>query len=381
MSEIVTVANPDLNVTEDNKARWNLPDHRRHGFHNLHLMARHVMSLRAARVMTLSRRFDMRIAEMEAVRRYTQHPAFSALVVIRGQHVLHEAYAADFGMDRPHSIMSINKTVMNLVIGRMVEEGRIDLDHKVKDYLPGIGSGYAEATVQQVFDMDVVNEFTEDFTDPEATYWSYEPSMGWRLPDGSGEAATIKEFVSSIASDDVTNRSGFVHYKDTNSDVLAWLAETISDRPVRDMLIEITEAAGLAGHFHITCDREGFPAISGGGSMTARDLARFGALFVRRGMGVDGNRVGSAAFIEDSPNRGVPLLPPREHLRYSNALNTNGRWVGHGGYGGQYMLCDLESGVVGVAFSVVEDKDAYPLDFYPPMIAMLEEIARLEFPD
>ena len=381
MSEIVTTANPDLAVTQDNKPRWNMPDHRRHGFHNLHLMTRHVMSLRAALVMTLSRRFDMRIAEMEAVRRYTQHPAFSALVVIRGQHVLHEVYAADFGVDQPHGIMSINKTVMNLVMGRLVKDGRIDLERKVKDYLPGIGSGYAEATVQQVFDMDVVNAFTEDFADPTSTYWSYEPSMGWRLPDASSKALTIKEFVADIESEDVTNTSGFIHYKDTNTDVLAWIAEVVSGRSMRDMLIEITDAAGLAGHFHTSCDREGFPAISGGASLTARDLARFGSLFVRRGLGVDGNRVGSAAFIEASRTRGVPLLPPREHLRYSNALNTNGRWVGHGGYGGQYMLCDLESGVVGVAFSVVEDKDAYPLDFYPPMIAMLEAIGQLEFRD
>ncbi len=378
MTEIVTIANPDLEVSDDNKARWNMPDHRRRGFHNLHLMARYAMSLRATRVMTLTRRFDMRIAEMEAVRRFTQHPAFSALVVIRGQHVLHEAYAVDFGPDRPHSVQSITKTVMNLVIGRLVEDGLIDLSRRIGDYLPGVASGYAGATVQQVLDMDVVNDYSEDFSDPQATYWSHEVAMGWRLPPPGGTEPSVREFVAGIESADTTNRSGVAQYKDANNDLLAWLAEVVSGRTMRDFLIEIAEAAGLAGHFHVTCDRTGFPSVAGGGCLTARDLARYGALFVRRGLGVDGRHVGSAAFIEGSRARGVPLAPPRERLRYSNQLNTDGRWVGHGGYGGQYMLCDLESSVVGVAFSVVEDKDAYPLDYFPPMIDMLDATARLD---
>ncbi len=381
MTEITTIANPDLDVREDNKARWNLPDHRRRGFHDMHLMARWTMSLRAPRVMPLSRRFDMRIAELESVRRFVSHPAFSALCVVRGQHVLHEAYAADFGPNRPHAIQSIGKMVMNLVIGLLGEEGRIALDARVKDILPQIGSGYAEATIQQVLDMDVVNEYSEDFTDPDATYYRHEASMGWRLDPTERPAPTVKQFVAALTSDDVTNTTGVAQYKDSNNDLLAWIAEEVGGRSMRDHLIAITEAAGLEHHFHITCDREGFPSVAGGGCLTARDLCRFGALFVRGGLGVDGNRVGSAAFIEESLHRGVPLAPPRDHLRYSNQTNTNGRWLGHGGYGGQYMVADLTSGVVAVAYSVVEDKDAYPLAYYPPMITMLETIAAMAFDD
>ncbi|MSP84162.1 MAG: serine hydrolase, partial [Alphaproteobacteria bacterium] len=95
MAEVVTIPNPDLAVTHDNKARWNLPDHRRHGFHNLHTLFRYGMSFRAGRVMTLEKRMDMRIPELPEVRRLTSLPWFSAMVVIRGQHVLFERYAPD----------------------------------------------------------------------------------------------------------------------------------------------------------------------------------------------------------------------------------------------------------------------------------------------
>ena len=52
-------------------------------------------------------------------------------------------------------MMSITKTTMHLVFGRLVEDGVIDLDSKVRDHLPEIGSGYSEATVRAVLDMDV----------------------------------------------------------------------------------------------------------------------------------------------------------------------------------------------------------------------------------
>jgi hypothetical protein len=40
------------------------------------------------------------------------------------------------------------------------------------------------------------------------------------------------------------------------------------------------------------------------------------------------------------------------------------------------MVADLTSGVVGVFFSVLEDKDAYDASYYPPIIRMLADIAR-----
>ena len=37
-----------------------------------------------------------------------------------------------------------------------------------------------------------------------------------------------------------------------------------------------------------------------------------------------------AAFLTDTLGRGIPMPAPRGHLRYSNQMNTNGRWLGHG---------------------------------------------------
>jgi len=172
------IANPDLAVTDDLKPRWNSADWRQRGFHNLHQTARYAISLRAARVLTLGKCIDRRIGDLAEVRRLTSSTMFSAMVVVRGQEVLYETYAPDFGPDRPHSIMSITKTHLNLVYGGLVEAGLVDLDRTVGSYLPEIGSGYRDATLQQVLNMDVVNDYSEDYSDAATSAYLHEVPMG-----------------------------------------------------------------------------------------------------------------------------------------------------------------------------------------------------------
>ena len=93
----------------------------------------------------------------------TEH--FSGMCVLRGQQLLYEKYNRDFGADKPHSIQSITKTYLPLIMGRLHSEGLMDLEKSVSEYLPDVGPGYADSTVQQVLDMAVHNNFVEDYSD------------------------------------------------------------------------------------------------------------------------------------------------------------------------------------------------------------------------
>jgi CubicO group peptidase (beta-lactamase class C family) len=380
MTTLRTIPNPELMVIEDNKAYWNHPDSRRWGFHNLHRVYRYGATIRSPEVLRLTKRIDSRITGMPEVQRLTNLPCFSGMVVVRGQNILYEAYAPDFGPTQPHSIQSITKTTINLIIGRLVEEGRIDLNRSVAEYLPGIGSGYAEASLQQVLDMNVFNDFAEDYHDPNSTVFQMESSIGWRLPVPGDDTTSIHQFLSKITSESVLNTTGYTLYKSTNTDVLGWIAESVTGCRLLDFLIPIVEAAGIEGSFHISTDVEGVPLMDGGVCLTARDLARYGLLFVRRGQGVNDTQVGSADFIEKTRHAlGTQMPPPRDWLRYSNQMNTDGRWLGHGGYGGQYMLTDLDSGVVVVFFSVLENRAASETDYSAQIIKMGAKIGCLEY--
>ena len=70
------------------------------------------------------------------------NPCFSALCVLQGQVICYENCSSDFRPNQVHSMQSITKTVMHLIIGRLVWEGKINLDETVSTYIPTIGSEY-----------------------------------------------------------------------------------------------------------------------------------------------------------------------------------------------------------------------------------------------
>jgi CubicO group peptidase (beta-lactamase class C family) len=370
-----TYPNPDLLVGTDLRPRWNSAPHRRHGFHNLHRLLRYCQSYRAGQVMPLRLSADLAIAAREDVRELTASPFFSGMVVIEEGRILYESYAPDFAACQPHSIMSISKMALTLMVGRLVDEGRIDLAAPVSTYLPWIGAGYHLASVQQVLNMDLRNDYTEDYHNPLASVFAHEAACGMRL---SNQEMTNRDFVATIGlaagAADCTNPSGICDYKSANSEVLSLIVQAVGPRSLQAWMADLADSAGVEGALHVQTDRAGMPILNGGICLTARDLARYGALFSRMGRGVDGAEFGSAAFLRKTLAGGIPMPAPRSHLRYSNHTNTNGTWLGHGGYGGQYLLANPETGRVGVFLSVLQNESGYDSAHYPPIIGMLENI-------
>lgn len=371
-----TSPNPDLAVGDDRRPRWNSAPYRRQGFHNLHRLTRYAESFRAGRVLDLRLAADLSIAGREDVRRLTASPWFSAMVVTEGNRLLYEAYAPDFAPDQPHSIMSISKMAMNLVIGRLWDEGSIDLEATVGEVLPWIGAGYHGARIADVLNMNVQNAYDEDYANPEAAVFLHEAATGMRLPRGLeiGNREMLAGIGLAPGTTDTANPTRFIQYRSANTDVLAFLAEAAGGRPMRAWLADLADAAGLEAALHMATDRSGFPLMNGGICLTARDLARYGAVFAREGAGVDGRPFGSAAFLAASRQGGVPMPPPRGHLRYSNQCNTDGHWLGHAGYGGQYLLADPRTGRSACFLSVLQDEAGYDAAYFPPIVAMLAQI-------
>jgi len=264
---------------------------------------------------------------------------------------------------------------MHLIIGRLVAQGLLSLEAKVSEYLPYMGSGYADATVQSLLDMTLSNDFTEDYSNPHSDCYREELALGWRLPENGVEEITLREFASSVTGYKINTALEYADYKSANTDVLTLIAAAVSSMPLSAHIEQIADAVGYEGAFHISLAKDGYPAFSGGGCLSVRDLARFGLLFARNGRDLLGRPFGNVAFLKESLTRPAPsLTPPKHWLRYSNQLMTDGRVVGHAGYGGQFLLVDTESKTAVAFLSVLENDAGYDENYMGNVASVLKHI-------
>ena len=141
--KIISEPNPSLKTLRDNKAQWNLPEFRRDGYKNLHKINRYGLLLRSDHVLKLQKNINHTIESIDSVKKMTDKRSFCSLIVGKDQEILLEKYANDFSEFQPQTIMSISKMYLNLFIGELVEQKKLNLNEKISFYLPNIGSGYA----------------------------------------------------------------------------------------------------------------------------------------------------------------------------------------------------------------------------------------------
>ena len=372
--------NPSLSIIKDNKPRWYLPETRRDGYKNLHKINRYGLLLRSDLVLKLNNNSNPNIENISSVKKIINHKYFCSLLVGKGQDILYEKYASDFSITQPQTIMSITKMFVNLFIGELVEKKVINLNKKISDYLPDIGSGYASAIVQDVLDMNIENSYSEDYTDPYTSSYLHEPINGWRLPKDLNDIKSQEDFLNQIKCNegkDLSNISDNSHYKSANTDVIGLLIEKVSKRPLRNWLVEAVEAAGLEDALYMGTDRFGMPWISGGGCLISRDFLRLGLLFSRNGHGVGNRKVGSLSFIEQTlKNKGTKYmeLSKNKFLHYSNSTMRSGNWIGHSGLAGQFLAINLKTKVVACFFSVINTASGTDESYKKEMINMMDEI-------
>jgi CubicO group peptidase (beta-lactamase class C family) len=378
MTANAVFTNPDLLVDDTNKQRWNQPAHRRHGFHNAHRLLRRMFMVRSRNVLGLIEDPVALEGRVNGLRELTGHSAFSALTCVQGNRIIYEHCADDFSPHQPHSIQSITKLHIHLIVGRLVARGLLDVRLPVRNYLPDIGSGYADARVQDLLDMAVDNDFSEDYNDPNSDCYSEEIALGWRLPPAGQPEISLQEFVSKISGYRPDTKLENILYKSANTDVLTLICQAVCPHGLTHEIEAIADAVGYEAAFHISLSPEHIPAFSGGGCLSARDLARFGQLFARKGADLQGNPFANQSFMTTSQSRAtLTLSPPKDWLRYSNHMMCDGRFIGHAGYGGQFLLVDTRTQISCAYLSVLENDEGYDADYMGRVLDVLKGICQI----
>jgi CubicO group peptidase (beta-lactamase class C family) len=283
-----------------------------------------------------------------------------AFLVVSDGKVLEEWYADGFERHDRHLLMSVSKSICGLVVGTLVDEGAIDVTERVDRYVPELaGSGYADATVQQVLDMTVDVDYDEDYTNPKSHVQSQDRVAGWRprLPE---DPADTYEFLVNLRARTRDHGRRFL-YCSAGTDVLAWIVEKVTGlRYAEAVSRRLWSRLGCQDEASITVDTGGFAFANGGISCTARDLALVGKLMLDGGA-VGAERVVSQEWVRSSSTGGDPAAAAGTAYQqvHPSGAYSNQWWVTNNergnfyavGIHGQFIWLDPRTNTVIVKFS------------------------------
>ena len=198
-----------------------------------------------------------------------------AILVMNRGILVDERYYGEMKSDSVHLLQSVSKSLLGVLYGVLIEQKLIDPSKKVVEYLPEMStSGYAQATIQNLLDMTAAVGFSEDYDDPGSEISQLDRASGWRI-SSSTEELGIRKFLQAVKQSGAHGEQ--FQYCSANTDLLAWIAESVLGKGYSEILSEyIWKPIGAGPSANITVDHIGHALANGGISATARDIALFG---------------------------------------------------------------------------------------------------------
>jgi CubicO group peptidase (beta-lactamase class C family) len=302
-------------------------------------------------------------------------------IALRRGRLVAERYFNGMTRHTRHLLQSVSKSITGALAGALSEEGALDAKALLTDYVQELsGTSFEGATVRHLLDMTAGTRFSEDYDDPASDVRLYETAAGWRAPQ-DGEADTdLLRYMLGLPNHH--SHGELFEYRSILSDLLAVVLERAAGDRFADALSRLVWARlGAEDDAEVTVDRHGNPMTDGGISVTLRDLARFGQLYLQGGSTL-GSQVVPAWWVADtryadedcrtaflaSEEAAESMCAPAQQACYPKGHYRNQWWVldpqrgvmmGSGIFG-QYVYVDTTANVVLAKLSSLPD----PLDLH-----------------
>jgi CubicO group peptidase (beta-lactamase class C family) len=253
------------------------------------------------------------------------------LVLSRGR-VVTELYFNDMTATSLHLAQSVSKSVVGALTGIVHSEGLLDLYAPLADIVPELAAcGYADATLEQVLDMQSGVRFDETYTSTDSDIAKVDLAAGWRPNPDATQRPSLREIITSLPK--IRPHGEKFEYRSIETDLIAWVLERVTGQGLADLVSDrIWSRIGAERDAYFTVDQAGSALADGGFNATLRDYARFGAMMV------NGGRVGDTQIV---PSAWVEAIgqgdPSKFHDPYS--------WLSpKGAYRLQWWLHDVAEG-------------------------------------
>lgn len=221
-----------------------------------------------------------------------------ALAVIHEGKVVYESYPG-MPSDMRHLWSSSAKTISGLLTHQLAEEGLIDLQAKVSDYLDfTAGSPIGEILVEDVLHMRTGIDYEENQanrTDPDhPVSWAFAAALSER---GVPAGPSLKEIMVDIPASDPPDT--VYGYSTFNTETLIFIIEEVTGKPWNWVVSDrIWTKAGMEGDGLVALSPRG--EVLGGGIFAGSlmDFARYGLLFAPSWQTVAEERVVSEGYFD-----------------------------------------------------------------------------------
>ncbi|KAI0186915.1 beta-lactamase/transpeptidase-like protein [Astrocystis sublimbata] len=297
---------------------------------------------------------------------YLSQTECDGLVVLKDGVIAYEYYGRTNTKHSIHALFSVSKSMIGLLCGILVDQGKLDTENLISTYVPEIlGSAYEDVKIRQLLDMR--SGIKHDDAAP-----AYRNATGFYPEDPNEPPTDLHRYIPSIRSPSPRPIDGLdgppYEYMSPNADLLGWvigrsldmkLAEVFSNFLWQPMQAEST------GHF-IT-DRSGNARAAAGVCSTTRDIARLGHVILQGGCGIV-----PESWIEDILHNGsqAAFAAGSESKRYDTVFNSvayRSCWIVDqdsqtmmaSGTNGQLLLIDHRNGVVMAKTSSQPEKTSW----------------------
>ncbi|MEM1132734.1 MAG: serine hydrolase [Pseudomonadota bacterium] len=226
----------------------------------------------------------------------------AALIVLHNGELVYENYWLTGARQTRWISMSMAKSVTSIGVGIAVDEGLIDIQRPVEDYVPELkGSGYEGASVKDVLQASSGIAWNENYSDPESSVIRMRAIIAGGGSMGELAASMQREFEPGTK----------FRYSSMETFVLGMVLSRATGESVSSYLErKLWHPLGMETDAYWLLDSDGAEMTQFGLNATARDYAKIGELYRQNGMW-EGKQVVSAEWVKASTTADAPIREPK----------------------------------------------------------------------
>jgi CubicO group peptidase (beta-lactamase class C family) len=288
---------------------------------------------------------------------YINNGAVDGCLVVHAGKIVYEKYPT-IQPDDLHIVMSVTKAFVLTALAILEDQGKIDLEKPVENFLPELkGSDWAGTRLRDLVDMRSGMEGAETGNDayrnPQHKQFQLEATLGWQprtapeLPEAA-RRGDLLAFFRTIKRERPAGQKWA--YTSSNTAVIGEVVSRVTGRSLADAISDLIWSKMGAEHDATLAENErGYPASHAGMAATLRDIARFGILFTKNPPAGPPRVISDAVIKRIFAGYGNQRTPD-EHgilpLTYEWDMLSNKGELAKGGWAGQLVYINRDKDVV-----------------------------------